>query len=288
HGLGRAEPLPPDLRGALDGVKGEIEGFRHRHTLPASTSIPRRLTRVATYSETCPSVGLYPRVVTLRIGWRTVRSGLVTTDSIAVLAAGVGLRHGSRWLLRSVSFRMNARPPGGMVLGIAGPPAAASAVVDLLAGLARPAHGELRVLGKDLTTPAGRAAIRPHVGIARSPGRPESMIRIRSMIEPAARAARVHGRDRAALTAAALDRLALTPWRMCAPATPPGRSAAGPGWPPLPCASPSCCSWMACWMTWPRGNGPALPLACANWPGTPSSSRPGTTPSHCGLPATRC
>jgi ABC-type multidrug transport system ATPase subunit len=141
-----------------------------------------------------------------------VRSGLVTTDSIPVLAAGVGLRHRSRWLLRSVSFRMNARPPGGRVLGIAGPAAAASAVVDLLAGLARPAHGELRVLGKDLTTLAGRTAIRPHVGIARRPGRPESVTRIRSMIEHAARADRVHGRDRAALTAAVLDRLALTPW----------------------------------------------------------------------------
>ena len=141
-----------------------------------------------------------------------MRSGLVTTDSIAVLAAGVGLRHRSRSLLRSVSFRMNARPPGGTVLGIAGQPAAAAAVVDLLAGLARPAHGELRVLGKDLTTSAGRAEIRPHVGIARSPGRPESMIRIRSMIEHAASAAWVHDRDRAALTAAILDRLALSPW----------------------------------------------------------------------------
>jgi len=54
-----------------------------------------------------------------------VRSGPVTTDSIAVLAAGVGLRHRSRSLLRSVSFRMNARPPGGTVLGIAGQSAAA-------------------------------------------------------------------------------------------------------------------------------------------------------------------
>jgi len=105
-----------------------------------------------------------------------------------------------------------------MVLGIAGPPAAASAVVGLLAGLARPAHGELRVLGRNLTTAAGRAAVRPHVGIARSPGRPESVIRIRSMIEHAARAAGIGGHDRAGSTAAILDRLALTPWgdvRLC-------------------------------------------------------------------------
>jgi ABC-type multidrug transport system ATPase subunit len=133
-------------------------------------------------------------------------------DSTPVLAAGVGIRHRSRWLLRSVSFRVNAQPPDTVVLGIAGQPAEASAVVGLLAGLARPAHGELRVLGKDLTSPAGRAAVRPHVGIARSPGRPESLIRIRGMIEHAARAAGIGGRDRARSTTAILDRLALTPW----------------------------------------------------------------------------
>ena len=141
-----------------------------------------------------------------------MRSRLVTTDSIPVLAAGVGIRHRSQWLLRSVSFRVNARPPGGVVLGIAGQPAATSAVVGLLAGLARPAHGELRVLGRDLTTSAGRAAVRPHVGIARNPGRPESVMRIRSMIEHAARVAGISGHDRAESTAAILDRLALTPW----------------------------------------------------------------------------
>ena len=101
-----------------------------------------------------------------------MRSGLVTTDSIPVLAAGVGIRHRSRWLLRSVSFRVNARPPDTVVLGIAGQPAEASAVVGLL----------------------------------------ESVIRIRGMIEHAARAAGIGGRDRARRTAAILDRLALTPW----------------------------------------------------------------------------
>jgi ABC-type multidrug transport system ATPase subunit len=142
-----------------------------------------------------------------------VRSGLVTTDSIPVLAAGVGLRHRSAWLLRSVSFRVSARPPDGLVLGIAASQAAAaSAVMDLLAGLARPAHGELRVLGKDLTTPAGRAEVRPWVGIARGPIRPDSVYRIRGMVERAARLARIPGRDRPALAAAVLDRLALTPW----------------------------------------------------------------------------
>jgi len=142
-----------------------------------------------------------------------VRSGLVTTDSIPVLAAGVGLRHRSRWILRSVSFRMTAHPPDGMLLGIAsGQHATASAMVDLLAGLAQPAHGELRVLGQDLTTAAGRAAVRPHVGVARSAGQRRSWLRIRGMTEHAARAARIPGRDRAALAAAILDRLGLTAW----------------------------------------------------------------------------
>jgi ABC-type polysaccharide/polyol phosphate transport system ATPase subunit len=82
-----------------------------------------------------------------------VRSGLATTEPTAVLAAGVGLRHRSTWILRSVSFRMDARPPDGAVLGVAASQrAVTSAFVDLLAGLAPPAHGELRVLGKDLTT----------------------------------------------------------------------------------------------------------------------------------------
>jgi len=142
-----------------------------------------------------------------------VRSGLVTTEPIPVLAAGVGLRYRSQWLLRSVSFRLTARPPDGLVLAIAtSQQVAASAVVELLAGLARPTHGELRVLGQDLTTAQGRAAVRSRVGVARNPGRPESVLRTRAMIEHAARAARVPDRDRAMLSAAILDRLALTSW----------------------------------------------------------------------------
>ena len=142
-----------------------------------------------------------------------MRSGLVTTDPVPVLAAGVGLRYRSAWLLRSVSFRADIRPQDGLVLGIAtGQQATASAVVNLLAGLARPSHGELRVLGKDLTTAAGRGAVRRRVGIARIPGRPESVFRIRGLAEHAARLARIPDRDRAGRAAAILDRLALMPW----------------------------------------------------------------------------
>ena len=135
------------------------------------------------------------------------------TDSISVLAAGVGVRRGSRWTLRSVSFRMSVRRPGRLVLGVAtSQAAAATAMVDLLAGLAKPSHGELRVLGKDLTTAEGREAVRPLVGVARRTGRSESRFRVRDLVFRAARGARVPGRDRAVLTAGILDRLGLTPW----------------------------------------------------------------------------
>jgi len=208
-----------------------------------------------------------------------VRSGLVTTDSAPVLAAGVGLRHRSAWLLRSVSFRVDIRPQDGLVLGIAtGQQATASAVVNLLAGLARPSHGELRVLGKDLTTAAGRAAVRRQVGIARIPGRPESVFRSRGLAEHAARLARIPDRDRAGRAAAILDRLALMPWAEVRLSAAPARSPTGLSWPPPPCTGPDYCFSTASWTDWPRGSGPAWPPGYANWPGTPSSSRPGTMP----------
>jgi ABC-type thiamine transport system ATPase subunit len=76
-----------------------------------------------------------------------------------VLAAGVGVRHGWTWVLRTASFRMDVPLTGRPAIGIAiSRDGAGAMVVDLLAGLARPAYGELRVLGQDLTTPQGRAA----------------------------------------------------------------------------------------------------------------------------------
>jgi ABC-type multidrug transport system ATPase subunit len=130
-----------------------------------------------------------------------------------VLAAGVGVRHGGRWALRAASFRMDAPGTGRPALGIAaGRPGAATAVVDLLAGLTRPTYGELRVLGEDLTTARGRAAVRSHVGIARRNARPHSAYRVRGLVEHAARTAQLPSRDRHLLAAAILDRLALTAW----------------------------------------------------------------------------
>ena len=88
----------------------------------------------------------------------------------------------------------------------------ATALVDLLAGLARPAYGELRVLGEDLTTACGRSAVRGQVGVARRVARPQPAFRVRGLVEHAARLARLPRRDRDPLAAAIVDRLSLTPW----------------------------------------------------------------------------
>lgn len=130
-----------------------------------------------------------------------------------MLAAGVGARHGLGWALRAASFRMDAALSGATVTGIAIPrKSAGTAVIDLLAGATAPAYGELRVLGQDLTTPAGRAAIRRRVGVARRPAGPPPPLRVRGLVERAARLAGLPAPDRETLTAAILDRLALIPW----------------------------------------------------------------------------
>jgi ABC-2 type transport system ATP-binding protein len=145
-----------------------------------------------------------------------------------VLAAGVGARsawsYGLRgsglrgsgihnWALRSASFRLDAPAHGAAALGIAtSRPSVATTLVDLLAGLIRPAYGELRVLGEDLTTARGRSAVRGKVGVARRLARPQPAFRVRGLVEHAARLARLPGRDRDPLAAAIVDRLALTPW----------------------------------------------------------------------------
>jgi ABC-type multidrug transport system ATPase subunit len=131
----------------------------------------------------------------------------------AVLAAGVGVRHGWGWTLRSASFRLELPLTGQPTLGILIPQrGAASSVVDLLAGLISPTYGELRVLGEDMRTDRGRAAARARIGVVRAAGRTRPGIRIRGLVEHAARRTRLPRRDRSLLAAAILDRLALTPW----------------------------------------------------------------------------
>jgi ABC-2 type transport system ATP-binding protein len=85
-------------------------------------------------------------------------------------------------------------------------------VVDLLSGHTRPAHGELRVLGEDMTTARGRASVRAQVGVARKILKPQPAVRIRGLVEHAAKLAGRPASDRAQLTAAIMERLALTPW----------------------------------------------------------------------------
>jgi ABC-2 type transport system ATP-binding protein len=135
-----------------------------------------------------------------------------------VLAAGVGVRRGGLlglggWDLRSASFRLDAPVYGSAGLGIVITPyRAATALIDLLAGLVRPSYGELRVLGEDMTTAQGRAAVRARVGVARRIARPQPGFRVRGLVEHAARLAGLPARDRDALAAAIIDRLSLTPW----------------------------------------------------------------------------
>jgi ABC-2 type transport system ATP-binding protein len=132
----------------------------------------------------------------------------------AVLAAGVGVQRSWGWSLRTASFRLESPLTGQPALGILiSSRAAASAIVDLLAGLIAPSYGELRVLGADMRTERGRGAVRARIGIVRRTGPViGSTIRIRGLVDHAARRTRLPRRDRNLLTADILDRLALMPW----------------------------------------------------------------------------
>jgi ABC-type multidrug transport system ATPase subunit len=139
----------------------------------------------------------------------------------AVLAAGVGVRRrwgrgwgqDPGWKLRAASFRLEAPLTGQPALGILIPSGGAStAVVDLLAGRTSPSYGELRVLGEDMRTERGRAAVRARIGVVRRNGRTRPGVRIRALVERSARRSRLPRHDQNLLAAAILDRLALTPW----------------------------------------------------------------------------
>jgi ABC-type multidrug transport system ATPase subunit len=68
------------------------------------------------------------------------------------------------------------------------------------------------VLGQDLTTSTGRAAVRARIGVARPSAGLQRAFRLRGAVEHAARQAGLAAPDREMLTAAILDRLGLTPW----------------------------------------------------------------------------
>jgi ABC-2 type transport system ATP-binding protein len=149
-------------------------------------------------------------VTALSLAARPATAGPAT----AVLAAGVGVQRSWGWSLRTASFRLESPLTGQPALGILiSSRAAASAVVDLLAGLIAPSYGELRVLGEDMRTERGRAAVRARIGIVRRAGPlAAGTVRIRGLVDHAARRTRLPRRDRNLLTADILDRLALLPW----------------------------------------------------------------------------
>jgi len=142
-----------------------------------------------------------------------MQSGHAVAAIAPVLAAGVGVRQGGSWAIRSASFRLDRSELGGAALGIVSSrPAASMALVDLLSGRTAPDYGSLRVLGQDMSAAMGRSQVRRQVGIARRNRLPQPAVRIRGLVEHAARLARQPGHDRHLLVAAILDRLALTAW----------------------------------------------------------------------------
>ncbi|TYB47730.1 ATP-binding cassette domain-containing protein [Actinomadura chibensis] len=77
-----------------------------------------------------------------------------------IVARGMGVRRGGRWLLRPVTFGV---PEG--VVGLAGPPGAGkSTLLATFATLRRPNAGALHILGHDITNAAGQRAARAAIG----------------------------------------------------------------------------------------------------------------------------
>src|SRR5690349_353032 len=115
-------------------------------------------------------------------------SGHAVAASPPVLCAGVGVRSDSRWVLRLASFRLDQPDLGSAALGIATARSpAAIALVGLLTGRVAPDYGSLRVLGYDLRTISGRAAVRRQSGIAARGSGPLPATRIRTLVERGAR-----------------------------------------------------------------------------------------------------
>jgi len=145
-------------------------------------------------------------------------SGHAATAGTPVLFAGVGARDASGYPIRLASFRLEQFDSGRAVLGIATPRGRVTgtpgsvALVRLLSGRLAPAYGRLRVLDQDLTTAAGRAAVRPQIGIAARGGRVWPTFTIRHLVERAARRSGQKLYDRRLMVAAILDRMALMPW----------------------------------------------------------------------------
>ncbi len=142
-----------------------------------------------------------------------MRSGHAAALVVPVLTAGVGARQSGSWGLRLASFRLDQSELGNAALGVLTTPSPSSdALVGLLSGQTRPTYGYLRVLGHDMGTARGRAAVRGEVGVASRHARALPSVRIRRLVERAARESIQPPSDRHLLVAAILDRLSLTPW----------------------------------------------------------------------------
>lgn len=130
-----------------------------------------------------------------------------------VLTAGVGARQAGGGGLRLASFRLDQSELGSAALGVlTAPTPSSAALVSLLSGQTPPTYGYLRVLGYDMDTASGRAAVRKQVGIASRRTRNWPTVRVRGMVERAARATIQPASHRHWLVAAILDRLSLTAW----------------------------------------------------------------------------
>lgn len=175
----------------------------------------RRFTRSDSAGED-PDSKLYSQLgehVTEARAGGDVESGHAVTVIAPVLCAGVGVRCQSDWALRLASFRLDRSDLGRTALGVVTPRSvASSALVGLLSGRLRPAYGTLAILGYDMGSTTGRAAVRRQVGMASRAVRPVHGVSIRRFVDRAARRSGQPGSDRHLLVAAILDRLALTPW----------------------------------------------------------------------------
>jgi ABC-2 type transport system ATP-binding protein len=90
---------------------------------------------------------------------------MMIADISTIVARGLGIRRGGRWILRPTTFGIT---PG--VVGLAGRPASGrSVVLETFATLRRPTAGSLELLGFDVGGSAGLRAARRRLGLL--PGR---------------------------------------------------------------------------------------------------------------------
>ncbi|GAA3232889.1 ATP-binding cassette domain-containing protein [Actinocorallia longicatena] len=88
-------------------------------------------------------------------------------ESSAIVAKGLGIRRGGRWLLRPASFGI----PGG-VIGIAGPAGSGKSVLlATLATLRRPQTGTVELFGEPVTTRTALRRARARIGFLPSDAR---------------------------------------------------------------------------------------------------------------------